>query len=318
MSGEFIFFIAILLGASCVIGALAYVRSKMTENLLPVIVEQPASGRQVTDSFLVMLALLETPPILSVVIAIFSYDLMSYANVVNLFPSLYLVLFSLASAINVYFTGKALARFGELLGNHPRYESKFITQMVVFSSSLQVPLILFFVAIVYHKYYILGLLGVLSFSYSLLFFFIAHFLPFVLVQYGLLRGIYSVIDALTSFYFFYPEKSKDYFLLIIVQIGFLQAPFIFAFIVFLLLFKVYLIGSSLLYIIFGFISLVFSSMACFVIGQSSCVASSACLSSSHDNSVNKKIFNIALFSQAFLDARVLYVFFIFLLSLRFL
>ena len=216
MGSEIIFFFSILAGVFFVISALAYVRSKMTKNLLPALVEQPAGGKQVTDSFLLMLALLETPPVLSVVIGVFSYELMSYTSVVNLFPSIYLILFSLASAINVYYTGKALVRFGSLIGTHPSYESTFITQMVVFSSSLQVPLILFFVAIVYHKYYILGLLEILPFSYALLFFVVAHLFPFVIVQYALVLGIYNILDALSHFYSLYPQKSKDFFLFILI------------------------------------------------------------------------------------------------------
>lgn len=314
-----LFFITIVISVFIVIGSLVYTRMKMGSNINKPLIIQPFSNSIVSKNYLISLAFLETPIILTVVIAITTFDLLTYTNsmLLQLLPSIYLLLFSISAAISIFYFGISLPSLFLSFGCHPQFESKFLMQFLVLSSSIQAPFILFFVSVFYHKYYLLSNINTISSYNGYLIFVLLHFLMVLIMQFALVKGISKIIDKIGILYVKYPENCKHIFILLIMQIGFLQAPFIFSFICFILLFKVFSMKFAFLYYLFAFLAFCFGINGYAVINQSSNLVSSALKNSDYKIEKNKMVMGFSLISQILLDSRILYILLIILFAINF-
>ncbi len=314
-----LFFIAIIIAAFLSIGSLIYTRAKMGKNINNPIIVQPYSDNIISKNYLFSLAFLETPIIFTVIVGIMVFDLLSYSfsSLLQLLPSIYLLFFSLSSAISIFYSGISLHSIFLAFGSHPQFESQFLMQFLLLSSSIQAPFIIFFVSIFYHKYYILSSINDIFFSNDYFVFIFAHFFILLIMQLALVRGISKIINQIGLLYVKYPENCKHIFVLLIMQIGFLQAPFIFSFICFILLFKVFSMKFSFLYYLFSFLSLCFSINGYVVIRQSSNLVVSSLKNSDYKIEKNKVVMGFSLISQILLDSRILYILLIILFSINF-
>ena len=190
-------------------------------------------------------------------------------------------------------------------------------QFLLLNSSIQAPFIIFFVSIFYHKYYILSHINELSLFQGYFLFIVFHFIMLLMMQLPLVKGISKIINQIGILYIKFPENCKHIFILLIMQIGFLQAPFIFSFISFILLFKVFGMHLSLLYYLFSFLAFCFGVNGYAVINQSSNLVVSALKNSDYKIEKNKMIMGFSLISQVLLDSRILYILLIILFSINF-
>jgi hypothetical protein len=314
-----LFFLTISVSVLIVIGSLSYTRMKMGEDINKPLIIQPYSNTIVSKNYLISLAFLETPIILTVVVGILVFDLFNYTGSVllQILPSLYLLLFSLSSAISIFYSGISLPSLFLSFGSHPQFESQFLMQFLLLSSSIQAPFIIFFVSIFYHKYYIISNINTISLFNGSFTFICFHFLMLLIIQFALVKGISKIINQIGILYVKYPENCKHIFILLIMQIGFLQAPFIFAFICFILLFKVFSMHLIFLYYLFSFLAFCFGINGYTVINQSSNLVTSGLKNSNHKIEKNKLVIGFSLISQILLDSRILYILLIILFSINF-
>lgn len=314
-----LFFITIIISVCIVIGSLVYTRMQMGSNINKPIIIQPYSNTIVSKNYLISLAFLETPIILTVVVAITIFDLLTYSSsiLLQVLPSMYLLLFSISAAMSIFYSGISLPSLFLSFGCHPQFESQFLMQFLVLSSSIQAPFIIFFVSIFYHKYYILSNINAISLFDGYFIFVLFHFLMVLIMQFALVKGISNIINQIGMLYVKYPENCKHIFILLIMQIGFLQAPFIFSFICFILLFKVFSMKFVWLYYLFSFLAFCFGINGYTVINQSSNLVTSALKNSDYKIEKNKVIMGFSLVSQILLDSRILYILLIILFSINF-
>jgi F0F1-type ATP synthase membrane subunit c/vacuolar-type H+-ATPase subunit K len=291
----------------------------MGENAYDPIIIQPYSYPIVSKNYLISLALMETPVILTVVVAVLVFDLLAFTESVllSLLPTIYLFLFSISASLSIYFSGISIPSLLSAFGAHPQYESSFLMQFLVFSSSIQAPFIIFFVALLYHKYYILNNIDCLLLLDGHILFVICKFFMILIMQYALIKGISKIIFSASNIYINYPENAKHIFILLIMQIGFLQAPFIFSFICFILLFQVFIMKFNFLYYLFSFLAICFGISGYLVIRQSSKVVLSSLKNANYKIEKNKSIMAFSILSQVLLDSRILYILLIILFSLNF-
>jgi hypothetical protein len=314
-----LFFITVTISVVLVIRSLAYTRMKMGESINKPLVIQPYSNAIISKNYLVSLAFLETPIILTAVVGLTVFDLLNYTGSVllQLLPSVYLLFFSISSAVSIFYSGISLHSLFLSFGCHPQFESQFLMQSLVLSSSIQAPFIIFFVSIFYHKYYILEYINSISLFSGSFIFVCFHFLMLLIMQFALVRGISKIINQIGILYVNYPENCKHIFILLIMQIGFLQAPFIFAFICFILLFKVFSMHLIFMYYFFAFLACCFGLNGYTVINQSSNLIVSGLKNSDYRIEKNKVIMGFSLISQILLDSRILYILLIILFSINF-
>lgn len=314
-----IFFIIVIISVCLIIGTLVYIRMIVGRSINKPLLVQPFSSNFMSKNYLFSLIFLETPVILTAVIGISIYDLLSYTGsiILQLLPSIYLIFFSISSVITIYYSGISLPNLFYSFGLHPQFESKFLMQFLLFNSSIQAPFILFFVAIFYHKYYLLSIINDILLFKGYFVFIILHFLMLLIMQFSLLRGISKVIKEIGALYMKYPENCNYIFILLIMQIGFLQAPFIFAFISFILLFKVFSMNFIWMYFLFSFLAFCFGINGYVVINQSSNLVVVALKNSDYKIEKNKMIIGFSLVSQILLDSRILYILLIILFAINF-
>jgi hypothetical protein len=314
-----LFFITIIISVLIVIGSLVYTRMKMGQNINKPLIIQPYSNNIISKNYFISLVFLETPIILTAVIGISVFDLLNYTAsfLLQILPSIYLLLFSIASAVSIFYSGISLPSLFLSFGCHPQFESQFLMQFLVLSSAIQAPFIIFFVAVFYHKYYILSNIYSISLFDGSFVFVIFHFLMLLTMHFGLVKGISKIINQIGVLYVKYPENCKHIFILLIMQIGFLQAPFIFSFICFILLFKIFSMNLIFLYYLFAFLALCFCINGYTVINKSSNLIIAGLQISDHRIEKNKLIMSFSLISQILLDSRILYILLIILFSINF-
>jgi hypothetical protein len=314
-----LFFLIITISTCIIIGILAYTRMYMGERINSSIIDQPYSSSIISKNYLISLAFLETPVILTVVIAISVFDLFSYSNsfLLSTLPLIYILLFSCSAGISIFYSGIWVPKLLHTLGIHPQFETQIFMQFLIFSSAIQAPFIIFFISIFYHKYFMLAHFQEISLLSGHFVFIILQLCMVLIMQYALAKGISKIVDTVSSLYLHYPENSKHIFILLIMQIGFLQAPFIFSFICFILLFKVFTMPLHFLYYLFSFLTLCFGISGYLVIDQSSNVVVAALNKATYKINQNKSIMGFSLLSQILLDSRILYILLIILFSINF-
>lgn len=312
-----IYFVAIVLVVFFLVITITYVRSKIGMAVYSPLIIQPYSGNIIKKNYFLSLALLETPIILTAVCSISFYDLIFFDGLFFLswIPFIYLFFIGIASAISIYFTALSMPNFFSIFGAHPQYESSLLMQFLILCSSLQAPFIIFVVSLFIHKSYFYGNFHLFSNQKYILIFLVIHFLFLLLVQYGVMRSIKNIVNQLCVLYEWFPENIKNIFIVLIMQIGFLQAPYIFSFIAFLLLMQVYIMVDVRAFLIFSVFALAFGAIGYTIVSQSGNTVQSALKSANFNISRNKSIFNLSVLSQIFLDARILYILILLLVSL---
>lgn len=313
-----LFYLAILIGVFFIINALSFVRMKMGNTLYHALIVQPYGSAVISKNYLLALAFLETPVILTVVIGILSSDFFWYHSFYLIYmPALYVLIFSMSAAISIYSFGKHLGSFISLFGDHPQFESKFMMQFFVLISTIQAPFIIFFVGVIYHKYFLLTNLECFYLDDGFYFFTIALFLMLLIIQFALSHAISSIILLLKKIYVDYPYHVSNLFLLLIMQMGFLQAPYIFSFIIFIILCKIFYIKFYFLYYVFGILALLFALCASTVVVYSGRVVALVLDKVNFDLKKSTSLMKFALFSQILLDSRILYILLIILFGINF-
>ena len=133
-----IFFIIVIISVCLIIGTLVYIRMTVGRSINKPLLVQPFSTNFMSKNYLFSLIFLETPVILTAVIGISIYDLLLYSSsiIVQLLPSIYLLFFSISSAITIYYSGISLPHLFFSFGLHPQFESKFLMQFLLFNSFL--------------------------------------------------------------------------------------------------------------------------------------------------------------------------------------
>lgn len=313
-----LFYRSILIGVFLIVNALSFVRMKMGNTLHNSLIVQPHGGIVISKNYLLALAFLETPVILTVVIGILASDFFSYHSPYLIYiPALYVLIFSISATISIYSCGRHLGSFISLFGDHPQFESKFMMQFFVLISTIQAPFIIFFVGVMYHKYFLLTNLECFYFNDGFYFFSVALFLMLLIIQYALSQAISMIILLLKKIYVEYPYHVSNLFLLLIMQMGFLQAPYIFSFIVFIILCKIFYIKFYFLYYVFGILALLFALCATTVVVHSGRVVALALDKVNYDLQKSTSLMKFALLSQILLDSRILYILLIILFAINF-
>lgn len=313
-----LFFISIVVGVFFIISALSLVRMKMGTQLHKSLLIQPYGGDVVPKNYLLGLAFLETPVILTVVIGILSFDFFNYHNFYLIYmPAVYVFFFSLSAAITIFFSGCNLGYFISLFADHPQFESQFIIQFLVLISTLQAPFLIFFVSLIYHKYFLIYNMRLFYFEDGFYIFTIALFSMLLMIQYFLSLAISRVIKLLKKVYIDYPYNIHSLFVFLIMQMGFLQAPFIFAFIVFIILGKIFYFKFYFLYYVFSLIAILFGIVAGSVVYSSGKIVAVTFDKLDHNVSKNISLMKFVLVSQLLIDSRILYILLIILFGINF-
>lgn len=313
-----LFYCVIACGVVLICMALSLARKRITNLLFNNIVIQPQSSPIVSKMHILAMAFLETPFVLSVVTAIINYDLLFYENFyISFLPIIYVGLIFLSSAITIYYSGKHIGSIVNLTALHPQYESKLMIQLFLFLSTLQAPFIILFVILLYNKYNIINNISIIFFNHYFLLFIFMLGSMLLIMQYSLCQAISTLIFHTKTIYEKYPAQIGQLVFLIIMHMGFFQAPYIFSFIVFIILSKFFTIHIYGLYAIFSLLGLLFGITGSIIIYQSGKIVHTAIKNLTPFLDKNKKIMQFALISQVILDSRILYLLLIILFALNF-
>jgi hypothetical protein len=314
-----LFFVSIIFAVFLLAIVLTRARQRISNTVYDPILMQPYSSGIMSKNSLVGMALLETPIILTVVMILSVYDFLLYESIpfFSFLPFFYISLFACSAAITIYYTAKSISHLMSLFSYHPHYEGKFAMQLLLFISSFQVPFILVFVSLFYHKYSMIMALKKIFMSSDLFVFVFVHLFVLLLGQKILSKGVSEVSLAVSHLYRYYPENSLNILNFILMQIGFLQAPFIFCFISFMILFKVYFFKVKFLYFLFSVVFLAFGIVAYLIIDRSTKVAKESIVQGSYSIEKNKKMLQFSLISQIILDSRILYILLILIFAINF-
>jgi hypothetical protein len=313
-----LFYSIVSLGILIVTSIISYVRSKITNLIFADVIAQPQKYTVTTKMQFLAMAFLETPLILSIIISILSFDLLSYDNIfITILPAIYSGLILISAAITVYYSGYYIGHLINVATTHPQYESKIIIQLFLFLSTLQAPFIILFVVLLYIKYYIINNIQGIFFNTFLWAFLISLGSMLIIMQSMVCKAISKLIFYLKKIYLQYPGHIQQMILLLVMNMGFLQAPYIFGFIVFILLSKFFTIHIPLLYILFSFLALLFGFTGAVIIRQSGNIIHTVIKNFTYDMTKNKKVMQFAIVTQILLDSRILYILLIILLVLNF-
>jgi len=313
-----LFYSIVAAGVLSICTVLALARKRITNILYYDITIQPHSANIISKMQLLAMAFLETPFVLSIVLVILSFNLASSLNVYIAFlPSVYAIIIFTSAVITIYYSGYHIGHIVNLASIHPQYESKLMMQLFLFLSTIQAPFIILFVILLYNKYSLLGDVSNIFFDNYFLVFIISLGLMLLIMQYSLCMTIDKLIWYIQAFYQKYPGQIGALVFLLIMHMGFFQAPYIFSFIVFIILSKFFVVPISGLYSTFSFLALLFSIIGSRVIIQSGKIVHTAIAKFTPILETNKKIMQFALLSQIILDSRILYILLIILFAFNF-
>lgn len=314
MSNMIIYLIGVVVLVFILVVIVSYVRSKFGSTIFSPLIQQPYSENSIKKNYFLGLAFLESPLILAFISAISFFDLVCIEMPQIIFvPFIYLVFVGVSAGMTIYCNGMSMKYFFSVFGAHPEYEGSLFMQLLLFSSAIQAPFIVFIVSLFIHKNYFYCYLDLVN-PYTIFFVFI-HLFVLLFVQYGVMKSIQRIIKELSILYISFPANIKSIFVPLVMQIGFLQAPYIFSFVTFLLLLQVYTMIKVYSMIVFFFLAAFFSLIGFTIANQSGYIVATALQQSNHNILKNRSIMNLAILSQILIDARILYILIIILLSI---
>lgn len=297
---------------------LSFVRKRITNALYANINLQPYSSKLISKMHILAMAFLETPLVLSIVLSILSFDLLYYANEYICFlPVIYIFVIFISALITIYYSGYYIGSLISVASLHPQYESKLMIQLFLFLSTLQAPFIILFVLILYNKYYLLSQIDMLFFNKWFFIFIGSLYFMMLIMQFALCQAINKLLFYIKDFYNKYPAQIGKILFLLIMHMGFFQAPYIFGFIIFIILSKFFLVSMNYLYSVFSLLVLFFGVIGSVIIYQSGNAVHSSIKKLGPTLEKNKKIMHFTLLSQIILDSRILYILLIILFSFNF-
>ncbi len=309
MSIILFYYVAIVCTTFFLVITISYMRGKLGSKIFRPLVIQPYAGNVIKKNYFLGLAFLESPLILTDISAISFSDLLEISaqgrEIITLIPFFYTILSGVSAAISIYFTGLCMYYFFKIFGAHPQYDSSLLMQLIIFSSTLQAPFILFMVSLFIHKSFFFALTAVQMQEASYFIFF--HLTLLLFVQFGVMRNIKKILKELSFMYRAFPEYIKELFITVLMQLGFLQAPYIFSFVCFLLLLQVYAKVYVYKVFIFSSATFLFSFIAYLIINSSGKIASTAIKNIDEKEKKNTSLINTSLLAQIILDSRIIYM-----------
>lgn len=288
---------------------ISFIRGKLGSKIFRPLVIQPYAGNAIRKSYFLGLAFLESPLILTAISAIVFSDLLNNrllgSNIISFIPFFYTILAGMSAAISIYFTGYCMYHFLKIFGAHPQYDSSLLMQLIIFSSTLQAPFILFMVSLFIHKsfFFSLDISSINSSSYFVFF----HLTLLLIVQFGVMRNIKKILRELSFMYRSFPEYIKDFFVTVLMQLGFLQAPYIFSFVSFLLLLQVYTKIYMYKAVVFSLSTFLFSTVGYLITNNSGNVVVNIIKNIDQKEKENNGLINTSLLAQIILDSRIIYM-----------
>ncbi len=290
-----------------VVSAISFVRAKLGSKIFRPLVIQPYAGNAIKRSYFLGLAFLESPLILAAITVLSCSDLLylDSGTIVSLVPFFYTLIVGVSAAISIYYTGMSMYYFFSVFGSHPQYDNALLMQLIIFSSSFQAPFILFIVSLFIHKafYFSLAFEHVGSSGYFVFF----HLLLLLIVQWGVVKNMQKIMKEVSSMYRSFPFYIKDFLVAVLMQIGFLQAPYIFSFVTFLILLQMYTKIYFYKALLFSLITILFACVGFIVAEYSGSIAATAMKSITSINKKNNTILNASFLAQVILDSRIIYM-----------
>lgn len=307
MSMTIFYYSAIVVVTIALVIVISFVRAKLGSKIFQPIIIQPYAGNSIRKSYFLGLAFLESPLILSAIGILSFADILAFSAIsgLTIIPCLYTILTGASATISIYFTGLSMHHFLKAFGAHPQYDGSLLMQLLILCSALQAPFIIFIVSLFIHKSFLFASPHALSCQDQCFIFF--HLSLLVIVQFAVMRSIKKIITALARVYMWFPSYIKQLFIFIVMKIGFLQAPYIFSFVGFLLLLQVY--AKLYLYkgIVFSIVSFSFSLIGYSIATESGNIATTAIQTIESDIKKDRSTLNTSLLAQILLDSRILYI-----------
>jgi F0F1-type ATP synthase membrane subunit c/vacuolar-type H+-ATPase subunit K len=311
------YYIGIIISTAAITWAISYSRAIVNDSMQNGMLFQGYAFNVLKRNYLIIFAIFETPIILVAVMIIYLYNFFSSSYI-------YLSIFLLASIISIalvsFFTAlfyhKPSERFLSSIAAHPNLGGLTSGQLILCLSLIQTPLLITLISIIINCIFLNDvLIKDIFIPINKILILSSNVLLVAIASSGSVIGMQEIIQKYANINIFYPSVSEKNFLNLIISLGLIEAPFIFSFIINLLIVGLIDLPNNNILWIFVFVPLIFGIVAGYAAYQSGVVAARGFSFISENEEKNKKIRTIALFSQIILDSRVLYMFVIIILCM---
>lgn len=316
---EIIFFIGLAIVISFIAISILKTQSLISIYTKEGILKQPYSFDILKKQQILILALLDAPIILSAILISYINNLLKYKFEYSYVIFIaYFISLTIVCVLTTYSFNIATKNFLYSISAHPQKGNILSSRLIFSFSILQAPLIISIVAIFININLIKNLLNIYPVALNLnkIILFSSSIISTSISAAGSILGIKKLTESFAKLNIYFLSIAEKNFLNFIFSIGLIDAPFIFSFLVNLLIGNATKNINNNFEIILMSILILFFGIICFTVSlNSGKVASISMNSLSQDFKKNKNIFSICILSQIFLDARVLYMFIIVIIFL---